>query len=138
MFPLPKSAHTDFDWEVHPDSLYNVLRRLHSDYGAADIVVTENGCAYPTGPDAEGRVHDARRIDYLRGHLHACHRAVEEGVPLSGYFAWSLLDNFEWAEGYSKRFGLVWVDLRTGRRTPKDSFYWYASILRDGLDPTPG
>lgn len=135
LFPLPASAHTDFGWEVHPDSLYDLLMRLHRSYGYQALVVTENGCAYPHGPDADRRVRDPERQVYLRGHLTACHQAVEQGVPLLGYFAWSLLDNFEWAEGYSKRFGLVWVDFDTQERIPKDSFIWYADTIRHGLDP---
>jgi len=135
VFPLPKSMHTDFDWEVHPDSLYNVLCRLHTDYEVKDIVITENGCAYPDGPDEDKRIHDDERVHYFKEHLIACHRAIEQGVPLTGYFAWSLMDNFEWAEGYSKRFGLLWVDFETGERIPKESYHWYArTIAQGGVD----
>ncbi len=136
VFTLPKaSMHTDFDWEVQGNSLYDILCRLHTDYGEKEIVVTENGCAYSDGPDESGCIADTRRTVYLRDHIVACHRAIEEGVPLTGYFAWSLLDNFEWAEGYSKRFGLVWVDFETLERRPKDSYFWYAKTIASGVDP---
>ncbi|MCK5406477.1 MAG: family 1 glycosylhydrolase, partial [Candidatus Krumholzibacteria bacterium] len=91
--------------------------------------ITENGAAYSDGPDESGRVADTRRIDFMRGHLRACRRAIENGVPLAGYFAWSLMDNFEWAHGYERRFGLYWVDYKTQKRIPKDSAFWYHDVI---------
>ena len=116
---------TDFGWEIHPPSLTRLLLRVSRDYSPANLYITENGAAYHVGPDERGRVRDERRIDYMARHLEACAQAIEGGAPLRGYFAWSLLDNFEWAEGFHQRFGLVWVDVETGRRLPKESFFWY-------------
>jgi beta-glucosidase len=132
----PPERCTDFGWEVWPDGLYDILARLHHDYDAGDLVVTENGCAYSTEPDGEGRVKDARRVSYFDSHLRACLRCVNDGIPLTGYFAWSLLDNFEWAEGYEKRFGLTWVDFETGERVPKDSFRFFAEVAKNRARPT--
>jgi beta-glucosidase len=120
---------TDMDWEVAPESLTKVLERVHRDYAPPALYVTENGCAYATGPDAEGRVLDTQRSSYFESHIAACHDAIERGVPLKGYFAWSLLDNFEWAWGYEKRFGLVWVDYETQQRVPKASAWLYRRII---------
>ena len=118
---------TGFGWPVVPDGLREVLVSLRQEYGAAlpPVFVTENGCAYDDEPDATGAVHDPDRIAYLDAHLAAVAQAVAAGVDVRGYFTWSLMDNFEWAEGYTKRFGLVHVDYATQRRTPKDSFAWY-------------
>jgi beta-glucosidase len=122
---------TGFGWPVVPDGLREMLVRLHDDYGDAlpPVFVTENGCAYDDEPDAAGKVHDPDRIAYLDAHLGAIAQAVAEGVDVRGYFTWSLIDNFEWAEGYTKRFGLVHVDYPTQRRTPKDSFGWYRDVI---------
>ncbi|WP_428954782.1 GH1 family beta-glucosidase [Streptomyces sp. cg35] len=116
---------TDFGWPVVPDALTSLLTGLRDRYGdrLPPVVVTENGCAY------EG-LDDRRRIDYLDGHLRALHRASEAGVDVRGYFVWSLMDNFEWAEGYTKRFGLVHVDFATQERTPKASYHWLRDALR--------
>jgi beta-glucosidase len=94
------------------------------------IYITENGASYSDGPGADGRVHDERRIAYLREHFKVAHRAIEIGIPLAGYFVWSLMDNFEWAHGYSQRFGLVWVDYETQERILKDSALWYHQVIR--------
>ena len=91
---------------------------------------TENGCSYGDGPDERGVVNDRRRIDFYRGYLAAVHRAIEDGADVRGYHAWSLLDNFEWAEGYEQRFGIVWVDFATGRRIVKQSGHWYGEVAR--------
>nr|WP_185049737.1 GH1 family beta-glucosidase [Thermocatellispora tengchongensis] len=117
---------TGFGWPVVPDGLRELLTGLRARYGAAlpPVYVTENGCSYPDEPDASGRVRDTARIDYLDAHIRAVDAAVAEGVDVRGYFVWSLLDNFEWAHGYTQRFGLVHVDFATGRRTPKESFHW--------------
>jgi beta-glucosidase len=127
-------VETDMGWEVHAPALKRLLKRLHRDYPVGKIVITENGCAYPAGPGEDGAVHDVRRVDYFAQHLDVCHEAIAEGVPLGGYFAWSLMDNFEWAYGYDKRFGLVHVDYETQVRTLKDSALWYRDVIgRGGL-----
>ena len=118
-------------WEVDPDGLHDILTRVTRDYGDIPIVLTENGAAFDDVLE-DGRVHDLERLDFLRTHLLASRRAIRAGVPLRGYFAWSLLDNFEWAEGYAKRFGIVHVDFRTQVRTIKDSGRWYAAFLAGG------
>ncbi|MGB0645521.1 MAG: GH1 family beta-glucosidase [Bradymonadia bacterium] len=120
---------TDMNWEVHPESLERLLVRLKDEYAPERIIITENGAAYPTGVSDDGKVHDQERIDYFRGHLVSCAKAIEQGVPLTGYYAWSLMDNFEWAFGYEKRFGLVHVDYDTLVRTPKESAKYYASVI---------
>ncbi|WP_419996335.1 GH1 family beta-glucosidase [Streptomyces boninensis] len=126
----PEARRTAMGWEVHADGLRKTLRRLTKDYGPRRVYVTENGSAYPDTVTPDGRVHDPERVRYLDEHLAACAAAVAEGVPLAGYFAWSLLDNFEWAYGYDKRFGLVHVDYETQRRTVKDSGRRYAELVR--------
>lgn len=125
----PPTALTDIGWEVFPEGLYRLLVELHRDTGGLPLVISENGAAYHVGPDGTGEVPDDARVDYLRGHVRACARAIAEGVDLRGYFAWSLLDNFEWQYGYTQRFGLVHVDFETQRRTPKRSFLWYADAI---------
>ncbi|MBX0329485.1 beta-glucosidase [Oscillochloris sp. ZM17-4] len=126
---------TEMGWEIYPEGLYTLLLRLYSAYDVPRLYITENGVSYLDGPGADGRIHDVRRIDYLRQHLAACQRAIAAGVPLAGYFQWSLMDNFEWGHGYAQRFGAVYVDYETQRRTPKDSFFWYRDVIaRNGLD----
>jgi beta-glucosidase len=120
---------TEMDWEVYPEGLYRLLCRLHFEYQAPKIYITENGAAFADTVSPDRRVHDPARVDYLRDHFVAVHRAMQAGAPVAGYFVWSLLDNFEWAEGYTKRFGLVWVDFETQQRIPKDSALW----LRDAI-----
>ncbi|RLL69504.1 GH1 family beta-glucosidase [Streptomyces sp. Z26] len=127
---LPGVRRTAMDWEVHAEGLTKTLHRITDDYGARRLFVTENGSAYPDAVGPDGQVDDPDRTRYLEEHLAACARAVREGVPLEGYFAWSLLDNFEWAYGYDKRFGLVHVDYATQRRTVKGSGHRYADIVR--------
>lgn len=122
-------------WEIYPPGIYEVLSRVWNDYHPAKIYITENGCAITDGVDADGRVRDFRRTRYLRDHLFQCYRAVGDGVPLAGYFVWSLLDNFEWAYGYAKRFGITYVDYATQKRTLKDSGLWYSQVARaNGFD----
>jgi beta-glucosidase len=106
-----------------------VLGWLYYAYKIPKIYVTENGASFSDGPDKEGRVRDARRIDYLRTHFAAAHQAIQHGVPLAGYFVWSLLDNFEWGFGYSQRFGIIWVDYDTRERILKDSAHWYREVI---------
>jgi beta-glucosidase len=122
-------------WEVWPQGLEDALRRLQREYHPGRIYVTENGAAYADGPGADGRIRDTRRRDYLAGHLRALRRAIAAGVPVGGYFHWSLLDNFEWAHGFTKRFGLVHVDLATQRRTPKDSAQYYSAVVAANAVP---
>ncbi len=131
---IAASPYTDMGWEVHPDSLYQLLNRLHYDYRPRRLYITENGASYGDAPDENGRIADTRRLDFLRGHFAAAHRAIRQGVPLAGYFVWSLMDNFEWGEGYEQRFGLVWVDFTTQERLPKDSALWYRDVIaRNGV-----
>ncbi|GAB3436149.1 GH1 family beta-glucosidase [Phycicoccus ginsengisoli] len=122
---LPRTA---MGWEVDPDGLFDILTRVTRDYGELPLVMTENGAAFDDVVDG-GRVHDEERVSFLRDHLDAGRRALAAGVPLAGYFAWSLMDNFEWGEGYAKRFGLVHVDFTTQERTVKDSGRWYSQFL---------
>ena len=118
-------------WEINPEGLYRSLRRLHKDYGAPQIIVTGNGTALPDRPGDDGAVHDPARIEFIRRHIAAVWQAIEEGIDVRGYFIWSILDNFEWDLGFTKRFGLTYVDFETQKRILKDSARWYASIIRD-------
>jgi beta-glucosidase len=127
--PVPGSEYTDMDWEVCAPSFRRMLNRIHTDYDLPPIYITENGAAYPDIVSADGQVHDERRTDYIRQHLQQLRLTMQDGVDVRGYFAWSLLDNFEWAEGYTKRFGLVRVDYETQKRTIKDSGRWYAQVI---------
>jgi beta-glucosidase len=130
-----EGAKTDFGWEVWPEALYNVLVWLARDFDNPVLEITDNGGSYGDGPDANGVVRDTRRIDFYRGYLEAVHRAIGDGADVRGYHAWSLLDNFEWAEGYEQRFGLVWVDPQTRDRTIKESGRWYAQVAAEnGID----
>jgi beta-glucosidase len=123
---------TDFGWDIYPQGFYDILKRMQQVTGARPIEITENGAAYNDPPDASGQIHDARRIAYLRAHLQVLSRAIRDGVPVRAYHCWSLLDNFEWASGYSQRFGLTYVDFVNGQtRTIKDSGYWYAKVARE-------
>ena len=126
----PGSVYTELDWEVYPQGLADTLAWVRERYGEIPLFVTENGAAFPDPATAAGRVHDPLRVAYLREHLRATRRAIEQGVDVRGYFAWSLLDNFEWSEGFSKRFGIVHVDFATQRRTLKDSARFYTGVIR--------
>ena len=123
------SEQTQMDWHVAPDGLRDVLLELHRTYAPPEILITENGAAYPDTVEADGRVRDERRWTYLARHVAAAAEALEAGVPLRGYHVWSLLDNFEWSLGYSRRFGLVHVDYASQKRTPKDSADWYRQLI---------
>ena len=146
--PWPGSDHVRFvpsgrpvtgmGWDIDADGLHEVLTRVHREYPEVPLYITENGAGYDEAPDPDGTIQDEGRIAYLDEHLRACHRAIADGVPLRGYFTWSLLDNFEWAWGYSKRFGLVHVDYATQRRVPKESARWYAEVIRRGGLPGRG
>ena len=126
---IPGSDYTDMGWEVSPEGLYDLLLRLRDDYGPRAIYVTENGAAYGDLRAHDGSVRDPERRDYLEDHIEVIGRALAAGVPIAGYFVWSFLDNFEWSHGYSKRFGLVYVDYPTLARIPKSSFYWYRDFI---------
>lgn len=129
VFLLSDVEKTDIGWEIYPAGIYNVLKRLHEEYHVPQIYITENGCSYGEGPDEAGRIPDNRRLRYLREHFIKAAQAIDEGAPLAGYFVWSLMDNFEWAYGYSQRFGIVHVDYETQKRTPKDSALWYKQVI---------
>lgn len=122
-------------WEIYPPGIYEIVTRVWKDYKPASIFLTENGIPVPDGVDFDGRVRDERRIRYLHNHLIYLHKAINEGAPVRGYFVWSLLDNFEWAYGYSMRFGLVYVDFQTQKRIIKDSGRWYARVIRENGVP---
>ncbi len=126
---------TDMNWEVAPHGLTDLLVRLQNDYQPKALYITENGAAYDEAPDAQGRIHDERRVRYLKKHAQAMLDALDQGVNLKGYFQWSLLDNFEWAFGYQKRFGMVWVDYETQTRRPKDSAFWYRDLIQKRIIP---
>ena len=129
----PKGDLTDMGWPITPEGLTNMLVRWKNEFGnrVPQIFITENGCAYPDGPDASGKINDLRRISYLDKHLNALLDAIDQGVNLGGYFQWSLLDNFEWSLGYQKRFGIVFVDYETQQRTPKESAHWYSQVIQN-------
>jgi len=117
---------TDMGWEIDPEGLAQLLRDVHKQTGDLPLYITENGAAYPEFVD------DQSRIAYIEAHIRVCERAVADGIPLKGYFVWSLMDNFEWAWGYSKRFGIVHVDYESQARTPKASAHWYSDVIRNG------
>lgn len=127
-----QGPRTDFNWEVWPDALHDMVVRLTKDFDAPEIEITENGCSYGDGPDEHGVVDDTRRIEFHRGYLEALARAIDAGARVRGYHVWSLIDNFEWAEGFAQRFGLVHVDFESQRRTRKASARWYADVAASG------
>ncbi len=126
---FPNREHTEMGWEVYPEGLYELLGRLHFEYRFPAIYITENGAAYADQIGPDGRVDDPQRVAYFKAHLKQAARAIRAGVPLRGYFAWSLLDNFEWAHGYTKRFGLIYVDFSTQQRILKSSAHWYRRVI---------
>ncbi len=133
--PNPGAEYTEMNWEVYPDGLYDLINRLHFDYQAPKLYITESGCSYGDEPDADGRVRDDRRTRYYARHADAVHRAIQNGANVAGMFMWSLMDNFEWSLGYCQRFGMVHVDYETQKRTIKDSGWWYKdTIARNGLE----
>jgi beta-glucosidase len=139
---LPSASElTTMGWEVYPEGLYRLLCRIHFEYAPPKTYVTENGSAWLDTLASDGRVHDQARVRYLRSHLAAIGRAIMAGAQVAGYFAWSLLDNFEWERGYTQRFGIVHVDYETQERTPKDSALFYRDTIRAGAvedDPAGG
>lgn len=124
------AEYTQMDWEVYPDGLLHTLMYLHNAFYPPKIYITENGCAYPDQEPQNGVVDDPKRAEYYRLHLEAIEKAIELGVPVAGYFAWSFMDNFEWAYGYHQRFGLHYVDFETLQRTPKASAYQYRDLIQ--------
>ena len=127
--PVAGAELTAMGWEVYPAGLSTLLTRLSSEYELPPLYITENGAAYTDGRRHDGSVHDPERIAYIRSHIEAVARAIAEGVPVSGYFVWSLLDNFEWGHGYSQRFGLIYVEYPTLERVPKQSYRWYRDFI---------
>ena len=123
---------TAMGWEIYPQGIYETLTLLHRNHGFKKYYITENGAAFDDPPGQNEFVDDQNRIDYLHDHLQQLHRSIEFGVPVKGYFAWSLFDNFEWAYGYEKRFGLIRVNYDTLERTPKASALWYSEVAKSG------
>ena len=122
---------TDMGWEVWPQALYDMVMRITRDFNRPVIEITESGCSYNDGPDANGVIQDSRRIEYHKEYLQALAQAIAEGADVRGYHAWSLMDNFEWAEGFSQRFGLAYVDFKTQKRTMKESGRWYGKVAKE-------
>lgn len=132
------NGYTDMGWEIYAEGMFALLERLHREYPFSAYMVTENGAAFPDELDDEGRVLDLDRIRYLDEYLDAIRRAIESGVPVEGNFVWSLLDNFEWAEGHSKRFGLIYVDFPSQMRIVKESGRWYREVVTTNRLPASG
>ena len=122
---------TDMGWEVYPEGLYTLIKSIRKNYTDIPIYITENGCAYKDVISEDGKIHDDERTGYIRKHLEVVSRLIEEGDRIDGYYVWSLLDNFEWKFGYSKRFGIVYVDFDTQKRIPKESFKYFSEVLKD-------
>jgi beta-glucosidase len=130
-FPRRPGPYTDMGWTIDPRGLTELLLRLADERPGLSLLVTENGAAFPDAVGPDGRVADLDRVEYLRAHLAAVHAAIAAGAPVDGYYVWSLMDNFEWAWGYDKRFGIVHVDYATQQRTPKASAAYYAEVIRN-------
>ena len=126
---VPGSQYTEMGWEVHAPALRRLLNRINKDYHLPPIYITENGAAFKDEVSTDGKVHDEYRLDYLKNHFIQTKLAMQDGVDVRGYFVWSLLDNFEWAHGYTKRFGIVRVDYETQERIVKDSGEWYSRVI---------
>lgn len=132
----PENSSYSPMWEIYPQGIYELLRKLWVDYHPGQIIITENGLPIPEQLDLDGKIRDMRRIQYLQDHLIQVHRAISEGVPVKGYLVWSLLDNFEWALGYTMKFGMVHIDLNTQARTIKESGRWFSQVIQqNGLTP---
>ena len=125
------APHTTMGWEIYPDGLHEILMTVHRDYGAPEIVITENGIAHEDQVEADGRIRDTYRSEYLAAHLEQAGRALADGAKVRGYCCWSLLDNLEWDMGWGQRFGLIYVDYQTLNRTVKDSGWWYRDVIRN-------
>lgn len=131
----PNWEKTEMGWNVVPWGLRKLLAWIDQRYDRPPIYITENGCAMPGEDDRETAINDTRRVAFLKGYISACHQSIEDGIDLRGYMCWSFMDNFEWALGYSRRFGLHWVDFKTGERVPKSSAHYFTSVCqRNGLD----
>jgi beta-glucosidase len=125
------NEQSSWNWPNTPYALGNIVRRINRDYSKLPIVITENGITLNDYAGPDGKVNDPDRIDYLNGYINEIAKAAKDGVPMAGYFAWSFMDNFEWAEGYNMRFGLVFVDYPTQKRTPKQSAFWYRDLISE-------
>ncbi len=134
--PPPQRPRTSFDWEISPEEFRDVLLWVDQDYPCPPIYVTENGAYFDDVPSKDGKVHDARRVEFLDRYIHAMLEARDQGVDVRGYFVWSLLDNFEWACGFRPTFGLIKVDYATQRRMPKDSYHWFREFIRQHRQPS--
>ncbi len=131
---VPGADRTEMGWEIYPEAMHDVIARIWKDY-QRPIYITENGASYSDGPDERGTVDDRRRISYYEKYIAQVARAMEEGADVRGYYAWSLMDNFEWTFGYSQRLGIVYVDYQTQKRTIKNSGYWYRDLIAgDGYE----
>lgn len=128
---IEDAEHTAMDWEIYPDGLYELLHRINEQYTNKPLYITENGAAFSDELNDEGKVNDQDRIDYLKQHFKVAQQAISEGIPLKGYYVWSLMDNFEWAYGYNKRFGLIYINYETKERTLKESAYWYQRVIEN-------
>lgn len=128
---IRSSEYTEMGWEVYPQGLYDLLVRIREDYGDIPLYITENGAAFADRLTKANKIHDPKRIDYLHRHFQKAWEAIRDDVPLKGYFVWSLMDNFEWASGYSKRFGLIYVDFQTLKRIWKDSAYFCKEVIKN-------
>ncbi len=130
---------TDFGWEVYPAALSEMILRITKDYNRPPIYITENGCSYGDGPGGDGHVRDERRVRFLRRYIAEVARAIQQGADVRGYFTWTFTDNFEWSEGYAQRFGIVYCDFATQKRTVKQSGKWYSQLAHaNALDSAPG
>jgi len=130
-YRVPGAVYTPYGWEVYPQSVYTALLRFKNEWGDPPVYVTENGVARQD-EIIDGQVDDYERIEFLAAYLAQVRRAMDEGVKVRGYFLWSYMDNFEWNEGFTKRFGIVYVDFATCKRTPKASAYWYRDLIKSG------
>jgi beta-glucosidase len=125
---------TEMGWELYPQGLFEILERVHREYHPKELMVTENGASYSDGLDESGKIHDQKRIAYLQSHIQTVWQLIQAGVPVSAYLQWTFMDNFEWAKGYSQRFGVIYVDYETQKRYIKDSACWYSDVIkRNGL-----
>ena len=132
-------AKTDTDSEIYPEGIYDLLLYLHKEYNGIKIIITENGAAFKDYVDENGEINDDDRINYLEEHIYQVYRALKDGVNIAGYYIWSIMDNFEWRVGYSKRFGLVYVDYKTQERIIKKSGLWYKKVIqRNGFEEKIG
>ena len=122
-------------WEIVPESYYDQIMDLKNNYGNPNIYLTENGAAYPDKIDENGEINDDDRIDYFKKYLNAVHKAINDGAKVKSYFAWTFMDNFEWALGFEKRFGIVHVDFKTLKRTPKKSYFFFKDLVENNSIP---